>query len=136
APVRVKDVAIGVLQVRARPPGVPQLVLVDSFVDSLDMDADALACPSLRLESTYVREIVGPVDPAGVPDGFLDPDCHVENWASSVGRNAAVLAELPDLRVAVLVVVLRKIFMQSGNGRQEDALFRGLATDAQRYVGP
>jgi hypothetical protein len=64
----------------------------------------------------------------------MDEDSVVDRWASEFGRNAEVLASSVDLRVAVLLTVLRKIFLQSGNGRREDALYRGLGPDAQRYV--
>ena len=135
-PTVASDVFVGSIEIRGGVNHRGQLTVTDSFIERLVIDCDGLADAGICFKSTYISEVIGPTSSADVPAGFLDEDCSVDSWASAAARNSSVLTELPDLRVAVLVVCLRKLFMQTGNGRQEDALYRGLSLDAQRYVGP
>jgi len=131
---RAKDVVADTIEIVGGLAHSATLILSDSYLDRIVFEGENFSSPGLRIESTNVKEMVGPAGPSDLPNGFMDEDSDVDSWASEFGRNAEVLASSVDLRVAVLLTVLRKIFLQSGNGRREDALYRGLGPDAQRYV--
>lgn len=131
-----REVAVDTLEVLGDRTHSASLVVADSYVDRVIFEGQSFSSAGIRLVSTNIKEMVGPAGVNDVPEGFLDSDSDVEVWVSEFGRNADVLSSSVDLRVAVLMTMLRKIFLQSGNGRREDALYRGLGPDAQRYVGP
>jgi len=41
-----------------------------------------------------------------------------------------------SMGVKVMLTILKKLFLQSGSGRQESALVRGLDTKARSYMSP
>lgn len=110
------------------------LVLQDCYFQKIQLDDFPEGPGSVRLQSCYVNELYGPISASDLPPNVLDQDCVIERWGNEVTSNASAFQALRDTRLAVLVTMLRKLFFQSGGGRKEDAFFRGLNTDEQRYV--
>ena len=131
-----RDVVVSEVELLDAPPGASKLSIVDGFVDKLIFNGKNYGSCGLEFQSTWIREIVGPSGPSDVPRDFLDDGCSVDTWASEATRNAAVLASVTNVALAVMLTILRKTFIQTGNGRREDALYRGLGVDEQRYVEP
>lgn len=132
---RAKDIVADTIEIVGGLAHSGMLVLADSYLDRVVFEGEGFNTPGLRIESTNIKEMVGPAGPSDLPSGFMDDDSDIDSWSSEFGRNADVLASSSvDLRVGVLLTMLRKVFLQSGNGRKEDALYRGLGLDAQRYV--
>lgn len=109
------------------------IYLTECIVDHLDVDPSSELCMKSRLQGCMVRTIAGAHSAGDIPE-LLDPDCMVEEFSDGVRTNADILeADLP-LPVRVLMVITRKLFLQSGRARKENAFYRGLDTNAQRYV--
>ncbi len=75
----------------------------------------------------------------GVPDGMRLPPSFVECVVDSydiANTNAAIIDSTLPAATKVLCTVIRKLFLQSGAGRLETALYRGLPQGAIMYVGP
>lgn len=133
---RVGDISAESIEINGIRDYGGRLTIVDSYVDRVVLEVGSEKSFNIALSSTYVKEVVGPSGKLDLPAGLLDDDCEVVSWTGEFATNAQVFDTISDVRVAVLITVLRKLFLQSGSGRKEDALFRGLGPDAQRYVGP
>ena len=60
--------------------------------------------------------------------------CDIESFAEKTSTTTAIL-ELPlPLSSRVALTILKKLYVQSGTGRKENALYRGLDDNARRYV--
>lgn len=107
------------------------LIVRDSWVNELDLsDVDEL--PTVRVESSVIARVRGVAEPAGLPEWVSG--CEVIEY-DETPTNAAILrtTSIP-LEARVLMVVLRKLFLQRGAARKESALFRGLDQAGQACV--
>jgi hypothetical protein len=112
------------------------LTFQDCYFRRLEIDGFPEGEGVVRFQSCYITDLFGPIGHHDLPPDTLDGDCAVERWSSQLTSNASAVGATHDVRIGVLITMLRKLFFQSGSGRREDALFRGLNTDEQRYVGP
>lgn len=81
-----------------------------------------------------IDRLEGATSEKDVPAGVLTGSTSVENYSIFTATNDAVMrSKLPD-GVKVLLTILRKLFMKSGNGRQYNALRRGLPSNLLGYV--
>lgn len=89
----------------------------------------------VRLEGCLIQHLIGAFGNADVP-GWL-ATCDVSNFHESRQTNAAIASDssIPGA-MRVLLTVLRKLYMQRGTGRQEQALSRGLDLGLREMVAP
>lgn len=80
---------------------------------------------SLRCRRCDVRRIHGVASAQGVPRTIFDADCQFGNFDVFDTNAAVVDSDLPA-PVKALVTILRKLYLQSGGGRKDSALKRGL----------
>jgi hypothetical protein len=106
----------------------------DCIFDLIDIDINSSFSNAVRLQGCLIRSIGGVHSSGDLPKGFIDNRCVIEGFADDAKSNAEILdANLP-LPIKVLIVVLRKLYMQAGSARKENAFFRGLDGNAQRFV--
>lgn len=67
-----------------------------------------------------------------LPNAFVD--CTVDEFEYSAQNTQSILDLSLPLGAKVVLTILRKIYVQSGSGRKESALFRGLDAHAQELV--
>ena len=88
-------------------------------------EVNIVRCSILKLE--------GISDQSGLPPAFVE--CDIDEFDDR-GTNAAIVrSELPG-PVKVLLVMIRKLFLQRGSGRLESALTRGVTDSLQPLVAP
>lgn len=133
--VAVSDVHATYLDVSGEWDANEAVYFSDCIFDTLDVDVQSNFACATRLQGCLVRTIEGARDNNELPANFLDERCVVEGFAEGASSNAQILdADMP-LPLRVLVVVLRKLYVQAGSARKENAFYRGLDHNAQRYVG-
>jgi len=109
------------------------IYFTECIIDHLEVDPSSELCSRSRLQGCLIRTIAGAHSAGDIPF-LLDNECMVDEFSDGVRTNADILeADLP-LPVRVLMVITRKLFLQSGRARKENAFYRGLDTNAQRYV--
>lgn len=91
---------------------------------------------SAHFHDCVIDRIEGAVSARDVPAGVLTGSTTVENYAAFTATNDAVMRSSLPSQVKVLLTILRKLFIQSGSGRQYSALRRGLPASLVRYVEP
>lgn len=82
-----------------------------------------------------ITEISGYPDESSLPaKKFIQTD--IESYSSQPQTNAAIRNESISTGEKVLLIILRKVFLQSLSGRSESALYRGLSTSEKQLVDP
>lgn len=94
------------------------------------------ASRSISFLDCVINRVEGAVSYSDLPNGLFYGSTSVETFSAFAATNDAVMqTNLPD-NLKVLLTILRKLFMQRGNGRQYSALTRGLPVYLKRYVAP
>lgn len=96
------------------------------------VEAGSKKCP--RFESCQIDELVGPISLDDIPRHVMDKATGIGAFSQEANTNADILALEIPMAVRVLLTILRKLFVQSGSGRKENAFYRGLDTNARAYV--
>jgi hypothetical protein len=107
----------------------------DCVFGELDLPGhlDASKIPSFS--SCLFERIFGRVNRGELPAAKFSADCTVESFYGSTSTNSAIRALDLPVGLRVILTMLRKLFLQSGNGREISALARGLSPSEQNVVG-
>lgn len=93
-----------------------------------------IATPSLRLVDCLVEHVDGVARKDLLPD-YIDNTCIVGEF-DAFSTNAELMKDDEvHLPVRVLLTILRKLYLQGGSGRKENAFSRGMSNSAGRFVG-
>jgi hypothetical protein len=107
------------------------LVLEEACIDYM--------CPAredrgLELQSCLIDELGGYGRAQAHPENMRNCDVRAYELPQSNDRILEDRDVPPTIRVCM--TILRKIFVQPGSGRQENALYRGMSTELNRWVPP
>jgi hypothetical protein len=105
----------------------------DCLVHLLELapDVDSAHLPTFTRCAIGVLD--GRVSEADLPPGkFIE--CTVEEFAATTGTTAGIMRTDLPLGVRVALTILKKLYLQSGSGRRESALYRGLDPSSRRVV--
>lgn len=130
----VYDVHIDALDVSGAVSQPHQVFYRECIVDFIDIDPSSEAVETVRLRGCMVQSLSGVHAESDLPKGFLDDRCVVEEFSDKAGSNAEIMSGQFSTPIKVLLVTLRKLYVQGGSARKENAFYRGLDTNAQRYV--
>lgn len=109
---------------------VANLTLDNCLIHHVRFDADAT---SLRFQKCQILRLEGIADRNSLPSMFVD--CEVEDCDDRHTNAAIMRSEIPN-GIKVLLVILRKLFLQRGSGRVDSALRRGMDHRLSPYVSP
>ena len=98
----------------------------------IDPAVDVDKMPLFR--ECYIDELEGRVSKDDLPSGKFDEACVIEHFSKTAETTAEVLTLHLPLGTRVCLTVLKKLYEQSGSGRKENALYRGLDDRARRLV--
>ena len=84
-------------------------------------------------KSCLIERVVGRVSEADLPPDRFASDCEITAF-DSTSTSGAIRVSQMSTGEKVLLITLRKLFIQSLSGRSESALFRGLDINERRYV--
>lgn len=132
--VSISDLHISHFDVSGDWPEDAYVYFSDCIFDLVDVDASSQFAKAVKLQGCLVRAIGGVHSAGDLPEGLLDERSEVEDFVDNAKSNAQILEAKLALPVKVLLVVLRKLYLQAGSARKENAFFRGLDGSALRYV--
>lgn len=132
--VRITDLHIKHLDVSGGWRGSGKVFLSQCIVDLVDIDAASDFAEAVRLQGCMIQQLCGVPLAGDLPADLLDANCLVEEWSDKAASNAAILESSMSTPLKVLLVTLRKLYVQAGAARKENAFYRGLSPDAQRFV--
>lgn len=132
--VQIRDILIPILELHAGIGDCSNLTFQDCYFSRVDLDQELSASKMPRFESCYFVQIDGRSSRADLPVNAFSETCEFENFSDAPDTTAAIGAMDLPVSERVLLTVLKKIFVQSGSGRKENALLRGLDHNARRLV--
>jgi hypothetical protein len=88
-----------------------------------------------QFEGCYIDVLEGRSSRKDLPVGVFDDKCEFGRFSEAPESTTAITEMDLPLGTKVLLTVLRKIYFQSGSGRKENALHRGLDHHSRRLVG-
>lgn len=131
--ITIRDIHIRDMDLSGNINSTGLIYFSECIIDNLEIDPSSSMCQNSRIQGCLIRTISG-AHSRGDISSVLDDGCMIDEFADGVKTNADILeADLP-LPVRVLMVIIRKLFLQQGRARKENAFYRGLDTNAQRYV--
>ena len=101
--------------------------------ERIELGSDAISKNLPNFKSCLIERIAGRVSLADLPPDRFSSDCEIVAF-DSTSTSGAIRVSQMSTGEKVLLITLRKLFIQSLSGRSEGALFRGLDINERRYV--
>lgn len=99
-----------------------------------NIEIDDIEASSPQFFNCDIERIFGCVGVGDLPPCLKDSSNSIGNYVDEAKTNADIL-DLPiPISTRVLMTILRKLFVQAGRGRRENALYRGLDSRSKAYV--
>jgi hypothetical protein len=133
-PLQVNDVYIPSLDLYEGMEDCSNLQFHGCYFSSVCFDADLKAEHLPRFAACYVDEIDGRSSARDLPKGVFDEDCTFDRFSEAPETTNAIREMDLPLGARVLLTVLKKLYLQRGSGRKENALHRGLDHHSRRLV--
>lgn len=115
-------------------PNLSSICFQDCYFTRVEFDLKIRSATSPRFEKCQIDELSGPISSHDIPENIIDAATDISSFSQEARTNADILALDIPMAVRVLLTVLRKLFVQSGSGRRENAFYRGLDPNARAYV--
>lgn len=106
----------------------------DCFFFRIELDGAVDSEKVPRFQECFVEELEGRVSEADLPEGKFDKGCVIDKFVKEAKTTADVLTLDLPMGTRVCLTILKKLYEQSGSGRKENALHRGMDSRARRYV--
>ncbi len=87
-----------------------------------------------RFLGCYIGNLSGRVSRKDLPQGIFDEDCTFDCFEGHTLTTSSIMELSLPLGQRVLLSVLKKLYVQKGSGRRENALLRGLDERSRRIV--
>lgn len=110
-----------------------KLTLTNCFFDEIQITPDFCSEYMPNITASLIERIVGRTAKADLPPNKFSEDCEFV-YFDSVTTSEAIRATKFGTMERVMLVTLRKLFIQSITGRLESALYRGLDVEERRAV--
>ncbi len=106
----------------------------DCFFFRIELDGSVDSKKVPRFQGCFIEELEGRVSIPDLPEGKFDDDCIIDRFVKTAETTSDVLTLDLPMGTRVCLTILKKLYEQSGSGRKENALHRGLDNRARRYV--
>ncbi|HZQ72161.1 MAG TPA: hypothetical protein VFB08_04530 [Burkholderiales bacterium] len=133
-PCFVNGVSLQELELRPTPADLSMVAFQSCYFGVVDVDTE---CDTKKLPtflSCLVGKVEGRVSKSDLPPGKFDDDCLIEGYGLSAKTTDAIVDMSLPIGVRVALTILKKLYMQSGGGRRDGALYRGLDHNGKRAV--
>ena len=134
--VKISDILIPSLELHPGIGDCSNLIFQDCYFSRLDLDTELSVQLMPRFKACYFVQIDGRASQADLPKDIFNATCEFENFSEAPETTNAISAMDLPVSEKVLLTILKKIFVQSGSGRKENALLRGLDHNSRRLVPP
>lgn len=109
------------------------IIFSSCIFEKIELGGAVNSCYLPKFNSCLIERVSGRVSQADLPSDRFSKDCEITAF-DSTSTSGAIRDSQMSTGEKVLLITLRKLFIQSLTGRSEDALFRGLDINERRYV--
>lgn len=134
-PVHLRGVLIPDLYLHAAMEDCSELTFSECLFSTLSLGVDLRPDILPRFTGCYIDVLEGRASRADLPAGLFDAQCVFGKFTDAPQTTAAISEMDLPVGTKVLLTILKKIYFQSGSGRKENALQRGLDHHGRRLVG-
>lgn len=134
-PICLRDVYMPFLDIGAGLNDCSKLVFSECLITCLAIDSEVEASKLPKFHSCYIERVEGRSSRRDMPDEMLDANCSIDHFSEAPDTTSAISEMDLPLAARVLLSILKKVYLQSGSGRKENALLRGLDHNSRRLVG-
>ncbi|MGB5106556.1 MAG: NACHT domain-containing protein [Candidatus Zixiibacteriota bacterium] len=134
-PLYLSSISLEELRVDSPELDLAPIEFQDSVIGILEIGFDVGAERLPNFLRCYLARVEGRTGERDMPVGKF-PDTTFGEFENKAETTNAILALTLPLSTKVMLTILKKIYVQSGRGRRESALFRGLEPRAQQLVQP
>jgi hypothetical protein len=131
--VFIKEVIIPELRLDESVGDLHAVVFTDCVIARLTISADFVLARTPLFSSCHFAVVEGRAGPRDLPAGRM-AGCEVDSFEEAADTTNAILDLSLPLGTKVMLTVIKKLYAQSGAGRRQSALFRGLDSRAQGLV--
>jgi len=133
--VYVREADVPSLELASDSGDVSRLEFQDCVIKILEVDPETRDECLPRFVRCLIGTIEGRVGPQDLPsDRFVD--CEVVAFGETTATTAGIMSLPLEPGVRVLFTLLKKLYLQRGSGRRENAFSRGLDPSSRRLVAP
>ena len=132
--VRLERILIPSFELKNFDTDLSKLRFVDCFFRRVEIDQNADVSRMPSFYECYIDEVEGRVSKSDLPMGKFDDKCEFDRFNTTAETTSEMLALDLPLGIRVCLTVLKKLYMQIGAGRRENALYGGLDDRARRLV--
>ena len=132
--VVIKELLISGLDFSEDSGNLGGVVFQNCYFESIDFEGnlDPLRVP--RFQNCIIENIFGRTSIEDLPKNRIEESCKIEKFTSNTRTNSGIRElDLPPNQ-KVMLIILKKLFLQSLSGRKEKALYAGLDISEKRLV--
>ncbi|MGW3772827.1 NACHT domain-containing protein [Actinomadura verrucosospora] len=115
-------------------PDLSNVVFSNCLFDSIELGDGVDDGMMPHFDKCFIETLLGRHGINDLPSGKFSDDCDFGEFPDAMDRNAAVMASSLPVGVRVILTILRKLYLQRGNGRLEGALSRGMSPEERTLV--
>ncbi len=104
----------------------------DCIFESIEIDGHVEKNKILHINKSYISSVDGIFE--SEKHIIFDDQCEIEHFEQQLATTDSIMDAQIDIRVKVLMSILKKLYIQKGAGRLESAFLRGLDINAKKYV--
>jgi len=134
-PVRLRGVVVPDLYLHAGMKDCSQLTFSECLFSTLSLGIELQPDILPRFTGCYIDILEGRSSRDDLPAGMFDAQCDFGKFTDAPQTTAAISEMDLPVGTKVLLTILKKMYFQSGSGRKENALHRGLDHHGRRLVG-
>jgi hypothetical protein len=105
----------------------------DVFFKELILEANNCNSTSPIFENCYIGKVIGCANVLALPEKIKNGNT-IDSFESQETTTTAILSLNMPISGKVGLTILKKLYIQAGAGRQENAFYRGLSPNEQSYV--
>lgn len=131
--VVIRDVMIQNLEFDGETPDLSRVVFQDCIIRNLTLSSDVNYGVIPHFQRCLFAIVDGRMSEKEMPSDVF-ADCSFDEFKNTGETNNAVMELSMPLSCRVMIVILRKLYVQPGAGRRTSALYRGLDHRVRKYV--
>lgn len=133
-PVHLRELIIEDLDLSSIECDLSRATFSDCMLERVQLPASDFDTKLPAFHNCFFDLVEGRTNALDLPRARFNESCEFVRFGSDNRTNSGIKSQNISVQEKVLLVILKKLFVQSLSGRKEKALFAGMTTEETRYV--